>query len=193
MIYESTKICRICFSPHLVEILNLGDHPPANSLYRPEGSKPPYLPLRLMFCKECNTVQIGECVSPEYLFDDYLWVTGTSETALKYSEIFTKKALEYCALAGVPTDTPAGLTEIGKFELALGIDIVVFHGNSFNTIVHPIKGVLQDKERRIYLYYTQGHGIGNFDVITKPLFKIIYHHSCKRYCKTCNRTDCGES
>jgi 2-polyprenyl-3-methyl-5-hydroxy-6-metoxy-1,4-benzoquinol methylase len=95
MIYETTKICRICFSSHLEEILNLGAQPPANSLTGPEDSTPAYVPLRLMFCKECKTVQIGESVSPEYLFSKYLWVTGTSETALKYSEKFTKKALKY--------------------------------------------------------------------------------------------------
>jgi ubiquinone/menaquinone biosynthesis C-methylase UbiE len=38
-------------------------------------------------------VQLGEDVDPEYLFSQYLWVTGTSNKAIEYSHEFTKKAL----------------------------------------------------------------------------------------------------
>ena len=93
VIYETTKTCRICGSGHLEELLNLGDQPPANSLYDPEDSTPPLVPLRLMFCKECTTVQIGESVNPQYLFSKYIWVTGTSKTAVEHSHYFFKKAL----------------------------------------------------------------------------------------------------
>ena len=94
-IFETIDRCRICGTSDLVEILNLGEQPPANSLYEKSGSKPQNVPLRLMFCEKCSTVQLGEDVDPEYLFGEYLWVTGTSGTALKYSEKFTKKALKY--------------------------------------------------------------------------------------------------
>jgi hypothetical protein len=46
-----------------------------------------------MFCHDCSTVQLGENVDPEYLFSEYLWVTGTSGTAIEYSYEFAKKAL----------------------------------------------------------------------------------------------------
>ena len=94
-IFETIDHCRICDTSDLVEILNLGEQPPANSLYEKSGSKPKNVPLRLMFCEKCSTVQLGEDVDPEYLFVQYLWVTGTSGTALNYSEKFTKKALKY--------------------------------------------------------------------------------------------------
>ena len=92
-IYETIKCCRICGSDNIEEVLNLGEQPPANSLYRSDEKRPPAVPLRLMYCQKCSTVQLGEDVDPEYLFGEYLWVTGTSATAEQYSHEFAKKAL----------------------------------------------------------------------------------------------------
>ena len=94
-IFESVNKCRICISSNIVEVLNLGEQPPANSLYKNGRKKPPYVPLRLIYCEECSTVQLGEDVDPQYLFGEYLWVTGTSKTAIKYSEEFSKKVLNH--------------------------------------------------------------------------------------------------
>ena len=55
--------------------------------------KPPSVPLRLIFCENCSTVQLGEDVDPSYLFSQYLWVTGTSKTSENYSYKFTNEAL----------------------------------------------------------------------------------------------------
>jgi SAM-dependent methyltransferase len=92
-IYETIKCCRICGSDNIEEVLDLGDQPPANSLYRDGEKRPPNVPLKLMYCQKCSTVQLSEDVDPEYLFNEYLWVTGTSKTAEKYSYEFAKKAL----------------------------------------------------------------------------------------------------
>ena len=92
-IYETIECCRICGSDNIEEVLDLGEQPPANSLYRSDEKRPPDVPLRLMYCQKCSTVQLGEDVDPEYLFGEYLWVTGTSATAEQYSHEFAKKAL----------------------------------------------------------------------------------------------------
>ena len=92
-IYETIECCRICGSDNIEEVLDLGEQPPANSLYRSNEKRPPAVPLRLMYCQKCSTVQLGEDVDPEYLFGEYLWVTGTSATAEQYSHEFAKKAL----------------------------------------------------------------------------------------------------
>jgi len=93
-IWESISICRICDSNHLSEVLDLGSQPPANSLYPPNETPPPRIPLRAFFCKNCGCVQLGESVNPEYLFGKYLWVTGTSRTATEYSQRFAQRALQ---------------------------------------------------------------------------------------------------
>ena len=92
-IYETIENCRICGSNNIEEILDLGEQPPANSLYSSDDKRPTTVPLRLMYCHKCSTVQLGEDVDPEYLFSEYLWVTGTSIVAEKYSYEFAKKAL----------------------------------------------------------------------------------------------------
>jgi SAM-dependent methyltransferase len=92
-IYETIANCRICSSKNIQEVLDLGDQPPANSLYKANNTSPPNVPLRLMYCNDCSTVQLGENVDPEYLFSQYLWVTGTSNKAIEYSHEFARKAL----------------------------------------------------------------------------------------------------
>ena len=94
-IFKSVNKCRICNSIKMDEVLSLGEQPPANSLYKNGRKKPPYVPLRLIYCEECSTVQLGEDVDPQYLFGEYIWVTGTSKTAIKYSEEFSKKVLNH--------------------------------------------------------------------------------------------------
>ena len=94
-IFETINSCRVCSSSKISEVMSLGDQPPANSLYKKKQDIPPSVPLRLMFCEGCYTVQLGEDVDPEYLFTNYLWITGTSDTANQYSKDFVKKALSY--------------------------------------------------------------------------------------------------
>ena len=93
LIYATNKSCSICNASSLEEILHLGDQPPANSLYKPSDQAPLNVPLRLMFCKDCSTVQLGETVDPTYLFDRYVWVTGTSKVAKDHSKYFLEQTL----------------------------------------------------------------------------------------------------
>ena len=101
-LYETIKNCRICSSKNIKEVLDLGDQPPANSLFKAIDEMPPTVPLRLMYCQNCSTVQLGENVDPEYLFNQYIWVTGTSNTAIEYSHKFAKYALSQVDEADMP-------------------------------------------------------------------------------------------
>lgn len=92
--FETIEHCRICSASDLVEILNLGNQPPANSLYLPEEEPPASIPLRLFYCTECKTLQLRESVDPYHLFSKYVWVTGTSKTAVEYSYTFAQEALK---------------------------------------------------------------------------------------------------
>ena len=92
-IFNTIDSCRICGSNKLKDVLDLGKQAPANSLYSSSDNIPQDVPLRLVYCGHCSTVQLGEDVDPGYLFSQYLWVTGTSETAEIYSYEFAKKAL----------------------------------------------------------------------------------------------------
>ena len=93
-IYKKTKKCRICFSQKLLHILNLTDQPPANSLRNNLKEKIKSIPLNLMFCEDCCTVQLQETVKPKYLFSDYIWVTGTSNRIKSYSNFFVNNIVK---------------------------------------------------------------------------------------------------
>lgn len=74
--------CRICQADALAVVLDLGDQPLANSFIRPEESaRPePRYPLELCRCEDCGHVQLSLTVSPEIMFREYLYVSGTSDT-----------------------------------------------------------------------------------------------------------------
>jgi hypothetical protein len=88
------EACRVCGSRAIETILDLGAQPPANSLRMDVAEMLPAIPLVLCRCEDCGTVQLTETVSPDYLFRDYVWVTGTSEVARNYSVTFCDRILE---------------------------------------------------------------------------------------------------
>jgi SAM-dependent methyltransferase len=88
MISISINSCRLCNSSDLDIILDLGAQPPANSLRVDVIEQLEKVPLIICRCRQCTTVQLTETVSPEHLFRDYVWVTGTSQTAREYSYRF---------------------------------------------------------------------------------------------------------
>lgn len=80
--------CRLCRSAHLDTIIDLGAQPPANSLRHLKSEELPRVPLALCRCASCGGVQLTHTVAPEFLFKNYIWVTGTSATAKKYGDAF---------------------------------------------------------------------------------------------------------
>ncbi len=72
--------CRACLETALVEVLNLGDQPPANAflsaadLGKPEAR----YPLSIRLCESCGMVQLAHVVPPELLFRRYLFFTSSS-------------------------------------------------------------------------------------------------------------------
>lgn len=72
--------CLVCGSTDLTNYLNLGDQPLANSFSIEPGAELPKFPLRVNYCNECSYSQLSELVDPTLLFEDYLYVSGTSQT-----------------------------------------------------------------------------------------------------------------
>lgn len=72
--------CLVCGSTDLTNYLNLGDQPLANSFSIEPGAELPKFPLRVNYCSECSYSQLSELVDPTLLFEDYLYVSGTSQT-----------------------------------------------------------------------------------------------------------------
>ena len=74
------RTCRACLAAGLVEVLNLGQMPPANSLLKPADLNKPEMrfPLSLRLCTQCGMVQLGHVVPASLLFRSYLFFTSSS-------------------------------------------------------------------------------------------------------------------
>lgn len=88
--YKIINKCRICSSKKLTSIIDLGKQAPANSLQK-KISKQKEVPLNVLRCSRCTTLQLNATVNPEYLFSKYLWVTGTSNSVRNYRNFFIKQ------------------------------------------------------------------------------------------------------
>lgn len=96
-LYKTIRECRICGDDKITTLLELGAQPPANSLRSLLQERLPKIPLTICRCPRCTTVQLTETVKPDYLFKNYVWVTGTSATAKDYCLLFYKESLKRCA------------------------------------------------------------------------------------------------
>lgn len=72
--------CLVCGSTDLTNYLNLGEQPLANSFSIEPGAELEKFPLRVNYCNVCSHSQLSELVDPTALFEDYLYVSGTSQT-----------------------------------------------------------------------------------------------------------------
>jgi SAM-dependent methyltransferase len=82
---ELIDSCRICDSADLHVILDLGVQPLANALRDlGDSSEEKKFPLVLLRCRNCTSVQLSVNVNPKLMFQNYFWVTGTTETAREH-------------------------------------------------------------------------------------------------------------
>lgn len=82
--------CIACGKSDLVQILDLGVQPLANSFKKTQTDKENFYPLRMNMCKNCSHLQLSHMVHPDELFKHYLYVSGTSKTQLEYFNWFSK-------------------------------------------------------------------------------------------------------
>jgi hypothetical protein len=93
-IYNEITHCRI-FKDHKLEpFFVLGNQPPANTLRNNLSEHVSEAPLTLAWSEAAKTVQLTVDVKKEYLFRNYVWVTGTSKTAIAHSHFFADQLLK---------------------------------------------------------------------------------------------------
>jgi len=76
--------CLCCGSKALVKYLDLGIQPLANNFVSLEEPKPEAFPLELVRCESCWHSQLSFIVDRDFIFDHYLYVSGTSKTLQSY-------------------------------------------------------------------------------------------------------------
>jgi len=95
--------CRICDSEKLQEILDLGIQPLANNLRSlEEKTLEKKFPLILLRCSNCTSIQLSVNVNPNLMFQDYLWITGTSKSSRehcdKLADYISEKSKKYSTI-----------------------------------------------------------------------------------------------
>lgn len=100
MIHYKRTVCRICGGDRLKSFLSLGPTPLANSfLHSPEEfDHEKSFPLDVYYCETCHLVQLIDIIDPEYLFRDYIYLTGTSDTIAAHNANYAKTLVEMLAL-----------------------------------------------------------------------------------------------
>ena len=97
--YQRRNKCRQCGSKDLSLAIKLSPTPLANA-YKKKNSKESYeklYPLDVFFCNQCKHVQLLDVINPKILFENYVYVSGTSPVFVKhfsdYADFLYKK---YC-------------------------------------------------------------------------------------------------
>ena len=93
---EKKAVCRLCRSSKLTSILKLASTPPANAFVSKENTKyeQKKYPLELFFCEKCSHVQLVEVVDPIELFENYVYVSGTSPVFVEHFSNYAKTIIE---------------------------------------------------------------------------------------------------
>lgn len=96
--------CRACLNANLIEVLNLGEQPPANAFVSPAdlNQTEPRYPLSLRLCESCGMVQLGHVVPPELLFRSYLFFTSSSKWMVDhFGKLMTENADKFVPPGGL--------------------------------------------------------------------------------------------
>jgi SAM-dependent methyltransferase len=87
--------CRLCAGTDLELVLALTPTPPANAFVSPaERDQPqPVFPLDLFLCKSCFHLQMLDVVDPRLLFENYVYVSGTSPVFVRHFQDYAAELI----------------------------------------------------------------------------------------------------
>jgi nucleoside-diphosphate-sugar epimerase/SAM-dependent methyltransferase/quercetin dioxygenase-like cupin family protein len=90
--------CRSCNNIHMKKVLSLGRVPLANNLLLNPNDGCKKYPLEIDYCDNCKNVQLNYVVNPKEMFDDYLYVSSTTESFRKHFENLSNSIFDTLSL-----------------------------------------------------------------------------------------------
>jgi SAM-dependent methyltransferase len=86
MTHHLRQDCRLCGLDRLQKVLSLTPTPPANAFRGADELAQPQTcyPLDLYLCQDCTHVQLADVIHHETLFNDYVYVSGTSPAYVEH-------------------------------------------------------------------------------------------------------------
>ena len=93
---QKKTACRLCSSSKLSLVLKLESTPPANAFISKKDldKDQKKYPLEVYFCESCKHVQLTEVVDPVELFENYVYVSGTSKVFVNHFSIMQNLLLK---------------------------------------------------------------------------------------------------
>ena len=93
------------------DVLHLSSTPLANDFVDSTrlNEKQPIFPLKLSFCNNCYHTQLKDVVDPTLLYENYIYVSGTSNTFVRHFEEYANYAIQEFDL-----DNEAFVVDIGS-------------------------------------------------------------------------------
>ena len=88
-----TLTCIVCENNNMTEMVNLGNQPLANQFTLKDVVAPAY-PLAMYRCTNCYHNQLSHIIPPEELFNDYIYVSGTSKTNDEHFEWISRQIVK---------------------------------------------------------------------------------------------------
>ena len=87
-LHHRRTTCRLCGADDLTRVLSLAPTPPANAFVTADrlGEDQAVFPLDVFFCNVCAHVQLLDVVDPALLFENYVYVSGTSPVFVRHFE-----------------------------------------------------------------------------------------------------------
>jgi len=114
--YNIKTECRCCKSKNLNEVLDLGEHPLANSYHFGTNDLARY-PLKLNVCTDCFHCQLSIVVNPDEMFKHYSYQSGIPKTFNKYCEWFSEYVEDNISKIGSVLDIACNDgTQLEKFK-----------------------------------------------------------------------------
>ena len=88
--------CRLCGSRRLTLVFALTATPPANAFVpaSAKAARQACFPLDVFFCEDCGHVQLRDVVDPRVLFENYVYVSGTSPVFVRHFEDYARAVLD---------------------------------------------------------------------------------------------------
>ena len=142
MAFTKLKNCLACNSKNLRQVLDLNLQPLANSYLSNKHLKEKKYPLKVNACLNCNHLQLSIAVNPKKIYQNYDYVSGTTDTYKK----FMKKFFRFCIQSNKKKFLYKNILDIGCND---GSQLDVFKSNNFKTYgVDPAKNIFKISSKK---------------------------------------------
>ena len=118
--------CRQCNSKNLKLAIKLKETPPANAYIKKCDltKRQESYPLEVYFCSECKHLQLIDVIDPSYLYQNYRYVSGTSNVFIKHFKDYYQNIKENYFKDGLIVDIGSNDGTLLKFFQRSGYRVI---------------------------------------------------------------------